>query len=306
MKIPSTLLRQKRIWLKIFSIVAVVMVAVAVWPAVQWVIASCSARDQWCAEDCSQECYATRRVSYPERAGQVTIDVNSGLPFCTYPSGVRYEFYSCTRFDWCGGYATAIDQRLPSNPTEGQRCELYVAGTKSFTCCRVNNDPPPDPPGPCTPEYEEPTITLSSVNPPFPLTIGQDPESEGFDIVITVNGGEKTNTCDEGPDNAVITDISLESVSLSAASITWIEDELSLFYPGAAVLDSYPLAIYGDVNINEAIGILSFHVDPLDPGTYVIVVEATQDAEDNDVATETFNVKVYLLESTITMPGNEW
>ncbi len=301
------LLNRKSTWIKIFVIALGIAFIVAAWPAARCAVADCSARDKWCAADCSKECYNTRSIKEIDTPGYVALDWQSGLPFCTNPNW-KWTTHPCSAppdITKCQNTVAVHDQRLPSSPSAGTVCELFWA-SNTFTCCRdADNPQPTKTPGPCTPEYEEPTITLSSVNPPFPLTIGQDPESEGFDVVIAVSGGEKTNSC-AGPDNAPLTDISLESVTLSAASITWIEDELSIFYPGAAVLDSYPLAITGDVNINESIGTLIFHVDPLDPGTYVITIEAAQDAVDNDTATEIFGVKVYLLETTFTMPGNEW
>ena len=155
----------------------------------------------------------------------------------------------------------------------------------------------PDPP--CIPEYAEPTLTLTSVTPPYPIPIGQDPEDEGFDVMITAQGGAKTNSCPEGPARANLTSLSVESVNLSPATISWIEDELSQSYPGAHVLDSYPLLPTGDVSINGSRGTLSFHVDSFDPGTYIITVEARQDRGSDRTNSETFNVRVWLMEGTI-------
>jgi hypothetical protein len=87
--------------------------------------------------------------------------------------------------------------------------------------------------------------------------------------------------------------------------MAWIEEELVLYYPGAHVKGSYPLDIPGTVQIDAATGTLEFHIDPLDPGTYLIEVEAEQDSNSNDIASETFGVTVYLLEATITKPGDE-
>ncbi len=152
---------------------------------------------------------------------------------------------------------------------------------------------------PCTPQYAEPTLTLTSVDPPYPIPLGQDPEDEGFDVTITARGGAKTNGCNRGPDRASLESLSVESVNLSAATISWIENALSRYYPGARVLGTYPLTPNGDVSINGTTGTISFHVDSHDPGTYVIEVEARQDRGNDRTNTETFTVRVWLMEGTI-------
>ena len=303
MKLNVQLLNRKKTWIEIFILALGIAVLIAAWPAARCAVADCSAQDRWCAADCSMECYSVRRVREVSTPGYVLFDAYN-RPFCTEPTWV-WNNYSCTAPPTlCGDTITVKDQGLPPLPALYQPCGLrYVSN--SFTCCRPATGNPTPTPGACTPEYDPPTLTLTSVTPPYPLTLGQDPASEGFDVLISAQGGQKTNACD-GPENATLTALALESVTLSPASITWIEDELASYYPGAAVLDSYPLAIAGNVTLNGTTGILSFHVDPLDPGTYVLEVEATQDSASNDTTTATFEVKVYLLESTLTMPGNEW
>ncbi len=152
---------------------------------------------------------------------------------------------------------------------------------------------------PCTPEYDPPTITLAGHTPPYPLTIGQDPDDLGVDVTVSITGGQKNNGCNRGPAQRSITAASLREVRLSDATIRWIEGELAAYYPGAHVKDRYPLTPYyvtGGTGSTQAT--LTFHFDPLDPGDYEIVVNATQD--DGQTQETVLSLHVWLMEATIT------
>ncbi len=206
------------------------------------------------------------------------------------------SMYSTTAWDWLLRDIVVTTHIVIT--TTNVRCETSPTAIAPRPTMPPAATPRPTP-RPCTPQYAEPTLTLTSVDPPYPIPIGQDPIDEGFDVMITARGGAKTNSCASGPARASLESISVESVNLSAATITWIEDNLSRYYTGARILDSYPLTPIGNISLSGTSGTLSFHVDSLDPGTYMIEVEARQDRGSDRVNTETFSVKVWLMEGTI-------
>jgi len=134
-----------------------------------------------------------------------------------------------------------------------------------------------------------------------PLVYGQDPDKLGMDVTVSVSGGNKTNSCADGPSQRTVTSITINGVSLSSASIDWITGPLALRYPGAYIKGSYP--IYPAATIT-GIGSTSaqavFHIDPYDPGFYDISVTAIQD--DGQTTTVVLSVPAYLLDTTITLP----
>jgi hypothetical protein len=86
---------------------------------------------------------------------------------------------------------------------------------------------------------------------------------------------------------------------LSSESISWISSELAHKYPGAHVLDSYPISPELTTSgLDTSTATATFHFDPKDPGDYQVTVTATQD--DNQEAEKVFQVHVALYESTIT------
>ena len=293
------LLNRKRTWLEIFLIAFGIAFLIAAWPTARCAIADCSPRDRWCANDCSMECYRTRRVTLLLVPGYVRFNA-SGQPYCTRPITNTING-SCWDYNWCGGVVLGHDQRLPPNPQPFQQC-VRVWGSNTYTCCRRVSTGGGGGGGggsSCTPEYAKPNVTLTAVDPPYPIPIGQDPEKQGFDVLISAQGGEKTNDCDEGPDRASLEDLSVDAITLSAASITWIEEELSQPYPGAHVLASYPLSPSAEVDLNVSTGTITFHVDSYDPGDYIVTVSARQDRGDEPENQEEFTVRVWLMEGTI-------
>ncbi len=162
-------------------------------------------------------------------------------------------------------------------------------------------DPSPPPPAPvvCTPTYAPPTITMQSQEPPYPVVIGQDPDDVGVDVTIAVVGGLKTNGCAEGPPRDTIAIIEVRRVDLHVDSINWITGELAASYPGAHVLDNYPLHPPSTHNgIGSTNASITFHLDPRDPGTYVAEIYAA--GAYGEAAAQTFSTLVHLLDATIT------
>lgn len=108
------------------------------------------------------------------------------------------------------------------------------------------NDPDPEPeevaaPPPCTPTYNPPTIAFGGRTPANPIVIGQDPDRIGVDFVITATGGRRSNDCNQGPDQRTITFLDVSTIHLSPEAIARINGELAAAYPGATVLDNYPI-----------------------------------------------------------------
>jgi hypothetical protein len=139
-----------------------------------------------------------------------------------------------------------------------------------------------------------PAITTTSLQPTpaFPLVIGQDPDQRGITIsVITIIAGE--HDCKPGTIQAISV-----KINLSSESIRWINDELRRKYPGAHVLDTYPISPeLSTTGLFTPSATASFHFGPQDPGDYQITVTATQD--DGQEAEKVFQVHVALYESSI-------
>ena len=148
----------------------------------------------------------------------------------------------------------------------------------------------------CVPHYHAPTLSMGGYTPPYPLVLGQDPDELGVDVTITAQGGAKTNSC-PGGSRGTITTFQLDEVTLSPEAIARIKSELQKAYPGAHVLDSYPLHPSPSMSLGSN-AILRFHFDPQDPGAYNVLVTVRQ--HDGQTASQTFQVPAHLLEATIS------
>ena len=209
----------------------------------------------------------------------------------------------------------------PSSTLSGNSYEEYIMeirGTSSYeyipadcpSCnqpaapARNNNDEEehehqssgPSAPAACTPQYHAPTLSMDGYTPQFPLVLGQDPDELGVDVTITAQGGSKTNTCPGDP-RGTITTFQLDEVILSPEAIARIQGELQKAYPGARVLDSYPLHPSPSISLGSN-ATLRFHFDPQDPGAYNVQVTATQ--HDGQTVSQAFQVPAHLLEATIS------
>ncbi|MEW5869146.1 MAG: hypothetical protein AB1894_07725 [Chloroflexota bacterium] len=207
--------------------------------------------------------------------------------------------------------ALALSTIYPLVHAHAQQCMDCVGG----------GDPPPDPPDddggdgdepdsgddddpsddpddpPCVPYFSPPSISARLVlAPPYPITLGQDPDDRGVDVSgITARGG--MHYCpNSGP--ARIIALRVTRVQLAQSSIAWITGTLARKYPGAHVKGSYPfIPPYSVSGIGSSRAQLSFHLAPLDPGYYEVSVTATQ--QDGQSASATLRVPVYLMESSI-------
>ena len=157
--------------------------------------------------------------------------------------------------------------------------------------------PAPAPvPTACVPQYHAPTLSMGGYTPPYPLVLGQDPDELGVDVTITAQGGSKTNSCPGDP-RGTITIFQLNEVTLSPEAIARIKGELRKAYPGAHVIDSYPLHPSPSVSLGSN-ATLRFHFDPQDPGAYNVLVTVIQ--HDGQTVAQTFQVPAHLLEATIS------
>jgi hypothetical protein len=247
-------------------------------------------KDQWCKGDCSKECGPTHglgvivgctRGAYgciedwiPDAWGmrctnrddcKVTECASTPPGFGCYLVGEgRWDVGTCSAFPSCQRRSLIIDE----------------------SCCGGGPTPCPK---------SGPTISTAVLQPTpaFPLVFGQDPVRRGITIpAITATAGE--HDCRRG----AIAEITVK-IRLSEASISWINGELARKYPGAHVLDIYPVApVLTTMGLNTSTATVSFHFDPKDPGDYEVTVTATQD--DGQVTDKVLQVHVALYESSIT------
>ena len=305
-------------WLKIVLLAALIAIGAAAWPTAQCAWGACDVKDTWCNGDCSQACGPTNGLGIirDNQSGVPACELNSAGNYCVENWYPDYVGVRCTNASDCN-----VTQ-LANHPEESDR--LYTSGGNSFwyvgkctrsagTCSYQRQDSPTKVTccvaaaggggggGACTPTYAPPAISLAGYSPKNPLVYGQDPDQLGLDVTISVSGGNKTNSCSDGPAQRAVTSINVNGVSLSAASVEWISGPLALRYPGAYVKGSYP----GHPAVTTS-GLMTtsaqaaFHIDPLDPGVYEISVTAIQD--DGQTSTLTLNVPASLLDTTITLP----
>ena len=217
----------------------------------------------------------------------------------------------------------------PTTKLTGNAYEQYIMklrGTTTYTYIPANcptcntqapapkqedEEPPPPPryvpPPPtatavaCTPSYDAPRLTGGGQDPPYPLTMGQDPDKKGVTLRYAGSGGARNNGCNEGPAIATLTDFRITSVELTPQTVAWINGELAQLYPGAHVKDNYPLIPpFTPTGLGSSSATLETHIDPLDPGDYVVTVQLQQ--HDGQTVALTSQFKVWLFESTITGP----
>jgi len=211
----------------------------------------------------------------------------------------RYNRRSLVALCWCGLWRGRPPQDDKTSTTVTSNPQPTQPPRRNNRDEPEEEPPPPPPVQRCTPTYAPPTITMASQDPPYPVVIGQDPEDVGVDVVIAVVGGVKTNGCNEGPPRDTIAAIDLIDVNLSTESRNWITGELAQKYPGARVLDNYPLHPAATRNgLGSTNASLRFHLAPRDPGTYLAQVRAVGTYGETNV--QVFSIPVYLLDATIT------
>ncbi len=311
---PNPQTARYRRFLLTFAILTLTAITALLWPGrIECALGQCGQKDQWCNPDCSQGCGATAGSQELVTYGTVRRD-RSGLPYCLGGTLVNFGL-RCENDDDCnvtsgdrpvyqsGGYSYVFvnDQQLPGicqlNPHSplcrvGMSCSPVMVRSQ-VDCCSGGSGT-----GPCTPVYAPPAITLGGYTPPYPIVIGQDPDEMGLDVTIQIAGGGVTNGCPNGVAQQTLTRVRLEWVRLADSSVAWINNELALVYPGAQVKGRYPFIPTHTLVNNGTTATLTFHLDPLDPGLYDILVYATQ--ADGQETRTTLQVPAHLLEATIT------
>jgi hypothetical protein len=286
---PFILSYLRHAWWKILSLGILLVVAISLSPSAYCALAECTVKDKWCKADCTHTCGPTQGLG-------VIVGCSRGA-------------YGCVQ-DWipdawgmrCTNPADCKVTECASSPP-GFGCYLVgdglwdVGACSAFPDCRrqtliiqetcCNSAPTPCP-------KTKPKITTASLQPTpeFPLVFGQDPDRSGITIPpITVTAGE--HDCHSGTISVFAV-----KIRLSDGSISWINGELARKYPGAHVLDTYPISpMLTTTGLNTPTATVSFHIDPRDPGDYEINVTAIQD--DGQVTDRVFQLHVALYESTI-------
>ena len=276
-------------WWKILVVCILLAAVASLSPSAYCALADCDTKDKWCNDDCSQECGPTQGLG-------VIVGCSRGAYGCVEDWIPDAWGMRCTNRNDC-----KVTECASSPPGFG--CYLVgdglwdVGACSAFPACQRRSRIIKEaccvaPPTPC-PE-SGPTVTTDALQPTpeFPLVLGQDPDRRGITIpLITITAGE--HDCRRG----TITVISVK-IHLNQASISWINGELARKYPGAHVLDTYPISPVLSTNgLNTPNATVSFHFDPKDPGDYDVTVTATQD--DGQVNVKVFQVHVALYESTI-------
>jgi len=286
------LLPRRLVWAEIFAMGLLIALGVIIWPTAQCrAFQGCGdARTTWCNPDCSSSCVGSTKVGY--------------VTYCYVDSGAclenfipEYRDVQCSNPSDCAPTNISRVWDVRGCEFDGtRRCHIQ-SRPSNVDCCGANSTRGGG--GGCSPSYEPPTITLGSTTPRYPIVYGQDPDKLGITITVNVAGGADSNGCGGGP--KTITSITLNSVTLSSASVDWITGTLSLRFPGAMVKGSYPLRPSLTITgIGTAAATATFHFDPLDPGNYDMSITAIQD--DGQNVTTTLNAPAYLLDSTITLP----
>ncbi|MFZ2096699.1 MAG: hypothetical protein WAV05_08690 [Anaerolineales bacterium] len=277
-------------WWKILALCILLAIAIILSPRAYCALADCEVKDQWCNEDCSQACGPTQGLGVivgcsrgafgciedwiPDAWGMRCTNRNDCKVTECASSPPGFGCYLVGDGLWDVGACTAY-------PSCQRRSKIIDA-----SCCTNQATPCPK----IGPKITTPALQPT---PAFPLVLGQDPNRIGITIPeITVTAGE--HDCRRATISAIEVKLRLSNDSLS-----WIRWELARRYPGARVLDTYPLSpVLVTRGLHTPTAITSFHFDPLDPGDYEITVTATQD--DGQVALKVYSVHVALYESTIT------
>jgi hypothetical protein len=277
-------------WWKILVLCFMLALGILLLPHAYCALAGCKLKDQWCKQDCSQTCGPTHGLG-------VIVGCSRGAYGCIQdwiPDawGMRCTNQNDCKVTECASTPPGFGCYLVGDGLwDIGACTAYpgcqrVAHIIDVSCCTSQPTPCPKTPPRITTDRLLPT-------PAFPLVLGQDPDRKGITIQeISVTGGE--HDCRRG----TIEDIAVR-ITLSSDSSQWIQGELARRYPGAHVLDAYPLMPELSITgLHSPNAVSSLHFNPLDPGDYQVTVTATQD--DGQQAVKVFSVHVALYESTIT------
>ena len=188
---------------------------------------------------------------------------------------------------------------IPGKP-KGGITDISVCAIRYWLCVdrrggrrgRTPSRPSPPPAPVCNETPTGPSIYGFSYDPDYPIVVGQDPRTQGFEFRVRARGGQ-----DECGDPIRLTSLEVD-ITLSPDSVNWILTDLAKRYPGARPL-GYAIQDR-KVTLNGSEGNVRMHVLPYDPGVYLIQITARQ--SNGMTAVRTFRVPVYLLEGTLIEP----
>lgn len=324
MKINWRFVLSRSWWALLFG--ALIAVGIAFFPQAQCVVAgTCNQpRDLWCNNGKPGKCClgtngfevvtSCQKVGNVCKENTITVAVScSNASDCNVTrvlnskyknrlSGGYWYVGSCPSY-----YPVRGSCGVPKTDTNKERA----------TCCggaSIENNRT------CTPQYAPPTIDDTyMVFPPNPVVWTQEQPPYGEALGLTINdikahGGTDTSCGTGGQAN--ITSVTI-TLTLTQKSIDWILNELAQRYINVTIKDTYPKQperpdpthpsyscsfspLTGASTPNAELDCQFFR--PLDPGEYAINVTACQ--SDGKCTTKTLPqpVKVWLLESTLTVP----
>ncbi len=265
-------------------------------------LGDCGARDKWCNANCTVACQSgtvLKKVDgchWSDAIGACADEVKNEAVACAHSSDCNVT--SGSRLHYQGGYSYWWVGACKREPGVPQQCDFVLtAGNNARVDCCGNGGGGG---GGCTPDYAPPVIHAkdAAFSPPYPLTLGQDPDRLGVAVTVTAEGGKDKNNC--GGAKPKITDFKVTGIDLAESSRNWILTDLAAWYPGATILGDYPMlpdqsSLQGK---NTSKATLWFHFNPLDPGFYKVTVVATQDKGSQKSSTAVITVPVYLIETT--------
>lgn len=315
MKINWQFILRKSLWIYVLG--ALIAVGISLFPMAECAIAgTCNQpSDKWCGTGKCCGMTGGVRVYGPSC---------SPLDYQEYPYNCDPKSRNCNFSNWAGedpGLQMRVHngrQQVLLPDCDWQTKEWRPGVWAYVDCCSGNNN------GGggriCTPKYAPPTIDDTyTVFPPNPVVWTQEQPPYGQALGMTINdirahGGTDTS-CRTGR-QANITSVTI-NLTLTQKSIDWILNELAQRYINVTIKDTYPKQperpdathpsyscsfspLAGAGSANAELDCQFFR--PLDPGEYAINVTACQ--SDGQCTTKTLPqpVKVWLLESTLTVP----
>jgi hypothetical protein len=316
----------------LFIVLILAVILTAVWfafPSVRCLAGSCTPassqpRPTWCCNKGKLWFSLPATVYCAQQYGvhNVTVSCQKSGTSCLR-NNTTSKIY-CGNSDNCNVTGADLPSRLGSIVSNGRwyykgdcvlsgnKCVLDTSANGDIQNCCVKGNPDPNPTSPpppqatntpvCVPQYAPPDFGNGSktVVPPYPLVISQaqlDTSYTGFTFSTGAILGGIDIKCNTGT-RATITNLSAQ-ILLSDSAINYINTYLKQRYYNATVLGHYPVtppfSTSGIGTTSAMITALTY--PPVDPGTHLVRVTATQ--SDGQSETYDYPVNVYLQDNTL-------